>query len=152
MNAKPTILYGESNAQIMAEQIKTFEKAGYPIATALGRAAIEQALKSNSYALVILGHTLNKDDRHHLPYMVKKANASTRILVLHASCKHPKVDIAIDLIVGVPASPAGHLITPGMAAGASLAEFMFIAPLAAGIGAAAARLAMRGRAVPQAGV
>ena len=96
MNAKPTILYGESNAQIMAEQIKTFEKAGYPIATALGRAAIEQALKSNSYALVILGHTLNKDDRHHLPYMVKKANASTRILVLHASCKHPKVDIAID--------------------------------------------------------
>ena len=96
MNAKPTILYGESNAQIMAEQIKTFEKAGYPIATALGRAAIEQALKSNSYALVILGHTLNKDDRHHLPYMVKKANALTRILVLHASCKHPKVDIAID--------------------------------------------------------
>ena len=59
--------------------------------------------------------------------------------------------IAVDLVIGVPASQAGHLVTPGMAAAASLAEFAFIAPLAAGIGVAAARLAMRGGAVPQAG-
>src|SRR4051794_29318218 len=96
MNTKPVILYGEANGQVMAEQLKIFDKAGYPVAAALGRAAIEHAVKTNRYALVILGHTLSKDDRHHLPYMVKKANATTRILVLHASCKHPKVDIAVD--------------------------------------------------------
>ena len=53
--------------------------------------------------------------------------------------------IAVDLAVGVPASQAGHLITPGMAAAASLVEFMFIAPLAAGIGLAAARVTQTGR-------
>jgi DNA-binding NtrC family response regulator len=91
-----TILYGENNAQVMGEQLKMLEKSGYAVVTALGRAAVEKALKANAYRLVILGHTLTKDDRHHLPYMAKKANNATRILVLHASCKHPKVDIAID--------------------------------------------------------
>ena len=94
MSAK--ILYGEANEQVMAEHIKIFEKAGYSVVTALGRAAVEQALKTNTYGLLILGHTLSKDDRHHLPYMAKKANPAIRILVLHASCKHPKVDISID--------------------------------------------------------
>ncbi len=96
MISQPKILYGEANAQVLSEQIEMFEKAGYSVTAALGRAAIEQALKANAYDLVVLGHTLTKDDRHHLPYMTKKAHPATRILVLHASCKHPKVDIAID--------------------------------------------------------
>jgi len=96
MTAKPTILYGEANGQVLSEQLKTFEKTRCNVATALGRAAVEQALRAKSYTLVVFGHTLSKDDRHHLPYMAKKANAATRILVLHASCKHPKVDLAID--------------------------------------------------------
>ncbi len=91
-----TILYGEGNAAALTEGLKAIEKSGCRIATALGRAAIEYAIKSNPYTLVVLGHTLSKDDRHHLPYMIKKANPGARILVLHASCKHPKVDIAID--------------------------------------------------------
>ena len=48
------------------------------------------------YDIVVLGHTLNKDDRHHLPYMAKKTNSDTQVLVLHASGKHPAVDIAVD--------------------------------------------------------
>jgi DNA-binding NtrC family response regulator len=94
---KATILYAEANAKAVDEQLKMFEKAGYAVVTAIGgRAAVEQAVKSNAYGLVILGHTLTKDDRHHLPYMIKKANSAARILVLHASCKHPKVDFALD--------------------------------------------------------
>ena len=49
-----------------------------------------------AFDLVALGHTLTKDDRHHLPYVVKKESPATRVLVLHASGKHPQVDLAID--------------------------------------------------------
>lgn len=93
---KPRILYGEANADVLARQAKFFEKSGYPVTTALGRKAIQEAVLASEFDLVILGHTLNKDDRHHLPYMAKKANPATRVLVLHASGKHPAVDLAID--------------------------------------------------------
>jgi len=91
------ILYGEANPQVLAAQQKMLlETPGYVVVTALGRQAIADAVATSTFDLVILGHTLSKDDRHHLPYMTKKANPSTRVLVLHASCKHPKVDIALD--------------------------------------------------------
>jgi len=90
------ILYGEANAQVSSTQIKLFEKAGYVVESAIGREAIADAVKRSAFALVILGHTLSKDDRHHLPYMAKKSHPATRVLVLHSSGKHPKVDIAID--------------------------------------------------------
>lgn len=90
------ILYGEANAQVLSTQTKMFEKAGYKVETAIGREAIDCAVKRSGFDLVILGHTLNKDDRHHLPYMAKKSNPDVRVLVLHSSGKHPAVDIAID--------------------------------------------------------
>ncbi|MFB3812497.1 MAG: hypothetical protein ACE14L_00175 [Terriglobales bacterium] len=43
-----------------------------------------------------MGHTFHKDDRHHLAYAVKKLNLESRLLVLHASGRHPKVDLALD--------------------------------------------------------
>ena len=94
------ILYGEANADILAAQTKLFERAGYVVVTATGRKEIESAIKHSDFALVILGHTLTKDDRHHLPYMAKKLNPSTRVLVMHASGKHPQVDLAIDSRTG----------------------------------------------------
>lgn len=90
------ILYGEANAQVLSTQIRMFEKAGYVVVPALGREAIEDAVAHAAFGLVILGHTLTKSDRHHLPYMAKKFNPATRVLVLHASGKHPMVDLAID--------------------------------------------------------
>lgn len=90
------ILYGEANAQVLSAQKGLFEKAGYAVETAIGRGAITEAMKRSQYALVILGHTLTKDDRHHLPYMAKKSNPDIRVLVLHSSGKHPEVDIALD--------------------------------------------------------
>ena len=55
-----------------------------------------ETLKREKFDIVILGHTLTRDDRHHLPYMVKKSDEGTLVLVLHASGKHPQVDAAID--------------------------------------------------------
>ncbi len=97
MNSKlAKILYGEADAQVLSAQLPTFTKAGYSIVPAVGAKAIEEAVKHAAFDLVILGHSLTKDERHHLPYMAKKSHPGTRVLVLHASGKHPKVDLAID--------------------------------------------------------
>jgi len=90
------ILCAENDAKVLAEQSKMFAQAGYIVERAQGRAATEQALRSNQFDAVVLGHTLSKDDRHHLPYMAKKSNPHIAVLVLHASGKHPAVDFAMD--------------------------------------------------------
>jgi len=90
------ILYAENDANVMLSQSKAFALAGYIVERAIGRAATEQALRQGHYDAIVLGHTLTKDDRHHLPYMAKKSNSHIVVLVLHASGKHPAVDVAID--------------------------------------------------------
>ncbi len=77
------VLYGELNEQVLSAQAEWLEKAGYKVQTAVGRAGVQDALKRESFDLVILGPTLTRDDRHHLPYMVKKTHAGTRVLVMH---------------------------------------------------------------------
>ena len=91
------ILYSEGNDQVLANQAATIEMAGHQVETALGRKAVEQAVRAKSYDWVVLGPTLSKNDRHHLPYMVKKANQSTRVLVMHTDGEgHPAVDANLD--------------------------------------------------------
>lgn len=91
------ILYGEGNEQVMHAQTEAMKKAGYQVEQANNRKLIEAFLRNESFDLVILGPTLSRDDRHHLPYMVKKAQANTRILVLHADGgRHPYVDSNLD--------------------------------------------------------
>jgi DNA-binding NtrC family response regulator len=98
--AKPKlkILYGEAPEEnIQKEQAAAFEKAGHTVQQAAGRKAVEGALKNGSFDLVVLGSTLSRNDRHHLPYMVKKANAQTSVLVMHADgSRHPYVDACVD--------------------------------------------------------
>jgi DNA-binding NtrC family response regulator len=94
---KLKILYGEGEADVLASQAATMQKAGHQVTTAEGRKAIEQALKTGAFDLVILGPTLSRNDRHHLPYMVKKAHEGTRVLVMHSDGgRHPYVDQATD--------------------------------------------------------
>ena len=94
---KLKILYGEGDAEVLAAQADSIQKAGHSVTTALGRKAVEQALKSDAFDLVLLGPTLTRNDRHHLPYMVKKSHEGTRVLVMHADGgRHPYVDVATD--------------------------------------------------------
>jgi len=95
--SKLRILYGEGDGEILAAQAAAIEKAGYIVAQAVGRKAVDEALKKTSFDLVVLGPTLTRNDRHHLPYMVKKANAETSVLVMHADgSRHPYVDACTD--------------------------------------------------------
>ncbi len=82
---------------MLASQAPSLQGAGHNVETAQGRKATEQALRHGSYDLVVLGPTLSKNDRHHLPYMVKKVNQNTRVLVMHTDGeRHPAVDANLD--------------------------------------------------------
>jgi DNA-binding NtrC family response regulator len=91
------ILYSEGDAETVTQQSASLQKAGHQVQTAVGRKAVEEALRTGSYDLVILGTTLTKEDRHHLPYMVKKNNIHTKVLVMHTDGeRHPCVDVNTD--------------------------------------------------------
>jgi DNA-binding NtrC family response regulator len=90
------ILYSESDEATLSAQAAEMTKAGHHVTTAHSRQAVQHALNQGAYDLVILGATLSKDDRHHLPYMVKKAHAGTKVLVMHAGTHHHEVDAVVD--------------------------------------------------------
>jgi len=95
--SKLTILYGEGDVEVLAAQAAAMEKAGHNVQPAVGRKAVTEALRTTSFDLVVLGATLTRNDRHHLPYMVKKASSETRVLVMHADgSRHPYVDACTD--------------------------------------------------------
>ena len=104
------ILYCEVDGNVLSTQSRIFEQAGYTVERAHSRAVADQALRNGTYDVVVLGHTLTKDDRHHLPYMAKKAGGNTQVMVLHASGKHPAVDIALDSREGEQAMIAALLL------------------------------------------
>jgi DNA-binding NtrC family response regulator len=96
-SGKLKILYGEGDAEAQAPTAEAFEKAGHTVEKVIGRKATEAALKKSAYDLVVLGPTLSRNDRHHLPYMVKKTHVETSVLVMHADgSRHPYVDACTD--------------------------------------------------------
>jgi len=95
--SKLKILYGEGDEEILKAQAATMEKAGHSVQPAVGRKAVDEAIRKSSFDLVILGPTLTRNDRHHLPYMVKKVSTETKVLVMHADgTRHPYVDACTD--------------------------------------------------------
>ena len=95
--SKLRVLYGEGEAEVLAAQAVSLEKAGHAVTQAVGRKGVEQALRASMFDLVVLGPTLSRNDRHHLPYMVKKASAETSVLVMHTDgSRHPYVDACTD--------------------------------------------------------
>jgi len=102
MNAsKPTsklkVLYGEGDSEVVNAPASTLRNAGHQVETAVGRKGVEEALRKTAFDLVILGPTVTRNDRHHLPYMVKKLSAGTRVLVMHTDGeRHPSVDANLE--------------------------------------------------------
>jgi len=66
--AKLTILYGEGDAEAQSAPAAAFESAGYTVEKALGRKEVVAALERRGFDLVVLGPSLSRNDRHHLPY------------------------------------------------------------------------------------
>ena len=95
--SKLKILYAEGDSEVLAAQSVTIQQAGYQIIPAEGRQQVQDKLRQEAFDLVILGPTLTKNDRHHLPYMVKKANQETLVLVAHTDGEgHHAVDATLE--------------------------------------------------------
>jgi DNA-binding NtrC family response regulator len=95
--SKLRILYGEGDEDVLKAQAATIEKAGHTVHQAAGRKAVDEAIRKNAFDLVVLGATLTRNDRHHLPYMIKKVSTETKVLVMHADgSRHPYVDACTD--------------------------------------------------------
>jgi DNA-binding NtrC family response regulator len=96
-SSKLKILYAEGDSEVLAAQSLTIEKAGYQVVPAEGRQQVQESLRKEKFDLVILGPTLTKNDRHHLAYMVKKAQPESRLLVTHTDGEgHPAVDATLE--------------------------------------------------------
>ena len=94
---KLKILYAELDEEVLASQAQVIKNAGHDVKTAVGRKAVEEAVRQGSFDLIVLGPTLSRNDRHHLPYMVKKLKQGLRVLVMHTDGeRHPYVDANID--------------------------------------------------------
>jgi DNA-binding NtrC family response regulator len=95
--AKIKILYGEGDAEEQVAPASAFEKAGHTVEKAVGRKAVVEALTKSPFDLVVLGPSLTRNDRHHLPFMVKKVQPEAAVLVMHADgSRHPYVDACTD--------------------------------------------------------
>jgi DNA-binding NtrC family response regulator len=96
-SGKLKILYGEGDVEEQAITAAAFEKAGHTVEKAIGRKAVQAAFGKGPFDLIVLGPTLSRNDRHHLPYMAKKAQAEISVLVMHADgSRHPYVDACTD--------------------------------------------------------
>lgn len=94
----------------------------------MGRKGIDEAVRRGTFDLVILGPTLTKNDRHHLPYVIKKVQAAIRVLVMHTDGEgHPAVDTNLDtgrsiadLVAKIASMTAsGEIASNGLAQGAA---------------------------------
>jgi DNA-binding NtrC family response regulator len=95
--AKMKLLYAEGEVDVLTAQAAVFEKAGHEVERAVGRKGVLESVTKAKYDLVVLGPSLSRDDRHHLVYKIKKANAGTRVLVMHTDgSRHPYVDLCTD--------------------------------------------------------
>jgi DNA-binding NtrC family response regulator len=95
--AKVKILYGEGDAEEQVAPATAFEKAGHTVEKAVGRKAVVEALNKSPFDLVVLGPSLTRNDRHHLPFVVKKVQPEAAVLVMHADgSRHPYVDACTD--------------------------------------------------------
>ncbi len=95
--SKLKILYGEGDGDAQSVTAAAFEKAGHTVVKAVGRKGVEAAIGKAGFDLVVLGPTLTRNDRHHLPYTVKKAHSEASVLVMHADgSRHPYVDACTD--------------------------------------------------------
>lgn len=86
-------------------QAAVFRGAGYPVSTSATKPDIEEALKTRSFDVLVLNHSLPFSNRKSLARKAKTLKPESGVLVLHhsGSLGNPHVDLAIDSRLGAGA-------------------------------------------------
>jgi DNA-binding response OmpR family regulator len=101
----PTLVVGREPALLETYAI-LFNRAGYQTQTAeLGESA--QLLKTVKHGVLVLDHTLSKEQRHWLVHLARKASLNTRIMALHSAARDCGADLVMDSREGPDAIVAG---------------------------------------------
>jgi DNA-binding NtrC family response regulator len=95
---KASVMIVESDEALLASQILLFEAQGHQVLSAQTRRSAEQLLNSHWPDAVVLGHSLEREDREVLVAKSRLMRPDACILVLHASGANLPVvpDAAID--------------------------------------------------------
>ena len=83
--AKAVIVIVEYDEVMLASQILLFEAQGHQVFSARTRKSAEQILNSHCPDAIVLGHSLEREDREVLVAKARLIRPDARILVLHAS-------------------------------------------------------------------
>src|SRR6478672_6652661 len=96
--AKAVVLIVERDEALLASQILLFEAQGHQVFSARTRKSAEQFLNSHCPVAIVLGHSLEREDREVLVAKARLIRPDASILVLHASGADLPVvpDAAID--------------------------------------------------------
>jgi len=82
-NSSLKVLYTELNEEVLSAGAEELQKAGFSVQMAVGRQAALDAIKQSKFDFVVLGATLSRNDRHHLPFMAKKTDQAIKVVVMH---------------------------------------------------------------------
>ena len=97
------ILLVERDPVLLASEKMLYESRGYKVLTATRRTKAEQLLSAEWAEVIVLGHSLSRQDREVLIAKSRLISPQTRILVIHASGAFQPVppDAAVDSRDGV---------------------------------------------------
>jgi DNA-binding NtrC family response regulator len=83
--AKAVIVIVERDEALLASQILLFEAQGHQVFSARTRKSAEQFINSQFPDAIVVGHSLDREDREVLVAKARLIRPAARILVLHAS-------------------------------------------------------------------
>jgi DNA-binding response OmpR family regulator len=101
MSEFPKVLLASRDTTLRATQEEIFRKAGYPLYSVTTPQDVERVLGSVIFRLVILDHTLTREERCDLVGVVRRLAPRTFVVVLHASGQDCGADLALDSRLGV---------------------------------------------------
>lgn len=90
------VLVVSVESSIRQTRVLLLEKAGHTPQVAESCAQAKEVLQLTKFDLVILDHTLNKDDRIDLIQFIRQIGGTTRILLLHKRGADCGADLFLD--------------------------------------------------------
>jgi DNA-binding response OmpR family regulator len=101
MSEFPKVLFASRDTPLRVTQEEIFRKAGYPLYSVTTPQDADRVLRSFIFRLVILDHTLTREERCNLVGVIRRLAPRTFVVVLHASGQDCGADLALDSRLGV---------------------------------------------------